>query len=105
MKRRTITKAECEDVNVTYRRVIQKEYNPEARATLGTLDKNLREYIERNQNKIRNKVTPHGIWRHIPSLQNPFRYSCSLCQFQIMIPPDYRANYCPNCGARMDGAD
>lgn len=44
----------------------------------------------------------HGKWQKEPtdfSLCGIAYYSCSLCGFEEQI----RTNYCPNCGAKMDG--
>lgn len=44
----------------------------------------------------------HGEWQKEPtdfSLCGIAYYSCSLCGFEEQI----RTNYCPKCGARMDG--
>ena len=42
----------------------------------------------------------HGRW--ITTAYKPFVYSkCSLCGHRVTI--DGESNYCPNCGARMDG--
>lgn len=30
-------------------------------------------------------------------------YTCSECRFIMDTPNDVTTNYCPNCGARMDG--
>ena len=42
----------------------------------------------------------HGRWVEIPSLMNlPWKkYRCDHCG----CPQDYKHNYCPNCGAKMD---
>ena len=44
----------------------------------------------------------HGRWNDInPTVLNPGVHwvcRCSLCG----CPQDYKHNYCPNCGARMD---
>ena len=43
----------------------------------------------------------HGRWVEIPSLLDlPWKkYRCDHCG----CPQDYKHNYCPNCGAKMDG--
>ena len=45
----------------------------------------------------------HGRWVEIPSLMDlPWKkYRCDHCG----CPQDYKHNYCPNCGAKMDGKD
>lgn len=34
-----------------------------------------------------------------------WRGTCSVCRSTNDIPPPFEANYCPNCGAKMKGAD
>lgn len=47
----------------------------------------------------------HGHWNDInPAVLKPgisWVCRCSLCG----CPQDYKHNYCPNCGARMDGKE
>ena len=47
----------------------------------------------------------HGRWNNInPTVLNPginWVCRCSLCG----CPQDYKHNYCPNCGALMDGKE
>lgn len=46
----------------------------------------------------------HGEWQKEPtdfSLCGIAYYSCSLCGFEEQI----RTNYCPRCGAKMDGKE
>lgn len=38
----------------------------------------------------------HGHWVYTPT--SPFGFMCSECGIEMC-----RFNYCPNCGARMDG--
>lgn len=40
----------------------------------------------------------HGRWVYNPGDNIPY---CSEC----MMPQDSECNYCPNCGAKMDGGD
>lgn len=42
----------------------------------------------------------HGRW--IKDKQSKFehRYNCSACNYRLI---DEHCNYCPNCGAKMDG--
>ena len=47
---------------------------------------------------------PPGEWIYIdePIIGNPYgRYRCSECNLE----EPFESNYCPNCGARMKGAD
>ena len=42
----------------------------------------------------------HGRWeRYIDEVEDVHYYTCSVCNY-MAIP---RYNYCPNCGAKMDG--
>ena len=42
----------------------------------------------------------HGRWIELPSLIGlPWKVQCDQCG----CPQDYKHNYCPNCGAKMDG--
>ncbi len=43
----------------------------------------------------------HGRWNEINQSTTglPWKYRCDKCG----CPQDYAHNYCPNCGAKMDG--
>lgn len=42
----------------------------------------------------------HGEWKNCGQLsKTTWLHRCSLCG----CPQDYNHNYCPNCGAKMDG--
>ena len=43
----------------------------------------------------------HAKWEHIPIFNGLGRYRCGRCFHYINVGAD--KNYCPNCGARMDG--
>jgi hypothetical protein len=45
----------------------------------------------------------HGRWNEINQIATglPWKYRCNECG----CPQDYKHNYCPNCGAKMDGGD
>lgn len=46
----------------------------------------------------------HGwwIWDNSPEFGNPYgSYKCSECEER----QSFKENYCPNCGAKMDGGD
>lgn len=49
----------------------------------------------------------HGKWVHIPQTLNTLsRLRCSFCGWWSLDPSiDGAYNYCPNCGAKMDGAE
>ena len=47
---------------------------------------------------------PQGEWIYIdePIIGNPYgRYKCSKCNLE----EPFESDYCPNCGAKMKGAD
>ena len=45
----------------------------------------------------------HGRWHDVyMSSPSSFVGTCSVCGVSNDIPHPYSANYCPNCGARMD---
>lgn len=50
------------------------------------------------------KPVVHGKWKDVYQ-DGVCHWSarCSKCGVRNDIPPVYMANYCPNCGARMDG--
>ena len=45
----------------------------------------------------------HGRWNEINQMATglPWKYRCNECG----CPQDYKHNYCPNCGAKMDGGN
>ena len=47
----------------------------------------------------------HGRWEYTPQTINTLsRFKCSVCGWWTLDPSvDGAYNYCPNCGARMDG--
>lgn len=49
----------------------------------------------------------HGKWVHIPQTLNTLsQLRCSFCGWWSLDPSiDGAYNYCPNCGAKMDGAE
>lgn len=48
-----------------------------------------------------------GKWVHIPQTLNTLsQFRCSFCGWWSLDPSiDGAYNYCPNCGAKMDGAE
>lgn len=40
----------------------------------------------------------HGKWEVVDA-EEPRRYGCSICKVLVW----HESNYCPNCGAQMDG--
>ena len=49
----------------------------------------------------------HGRWEYIPQTLNTLsQLRCSFCGWWSLDPSiDGAYNYCPNCGAKMDGGD
>ena len=48
-------------------------------------------------------LRPHGRWELYPS--SKYR-RCSACKVEFDKPRfGFRSNYCPNCGAKMDGKE
>lgn len=49
----------------------------------------------------------HGRWEYIPqTLDTLSQFRCSVCGWWSLDPSiDNAYNYCPNCGAKMDGGD
>lgn len=47
----------------------------------------------------------HGRWEYIPQTLNTLsQFRCPFCRWWSLDPSiDGAYNYCPNCGARMDG--
>lgn len=43
----------------------------------------------------------HGKWEYIGTDKNGNVYRCSHCAGRIGL--DYETDYCPNCGAKMEG--
>lgn len=49
----------------------------------------------------------HGRWEYIPQTLNTLsQVRCPFCRWWSLDPSiDGAYNYCPNCGAKMDGGD
>ena len=45
----------------------------------------------------------HGRWNEIEDNVTEHLMECSVCNEWIMHHHNYVSNYCPNCGAKMDG--
>lgn len=43
----------------------------------------------------------HGRWLELPMPRTQWKYRCGQCG----CPQDYKHNYCPHCGAKMDGGN
>ena len=52
-------------------------------------------------------LVKHGKWVHNENYESwSEKYICSVCHRNALSDGDYRhtlSNYCPNCGAKMDG--
>lgn len=47
----------------------------------------------------------HGEWRYSKSYYEAEENYCSLCNQLMTTARGVRMNYCPNCGAKMDGGN
>jgi hypothetical protein len=50
----------------------------------------------------------HGSWDAGLNIDNEPLFTCSVCKRSFCGPEDYIEeiiNYCPNCGAKMDGGE
>ena len=45
----------------------------------------------------------HGMWVYAKTYYDIDECNCSLCGQLMTTAIDKRMNYCPNCGAKMDG--
>lgn len=52
-------------------------------------------------------LVKHGLWLGVrcEGPAGPWNGTCSVCNIRNDIPHPYSANYCPNCGAKMDKRD
>ena len=47
----------------------------------------------------------HGRWIYAKTYYDADECNCSLCGQLMTTAIDKRMNFCPNCGAKMDGGD
>lgn len=47
----------------------------------------------------------HGRWREVEDEESRHLCECSICKEWLLFYYDFVANYCPNCGAKMDWED
>lgn len=47
----------------------------------------------------------HGMWVYAKTYYDIDECNCSLCGQLMTTAIDKRMNYCPNCGAKMDGGE
>ena len=47
----------------------------------------------------------HGMWVYAKTYYDADECNCSLCGQLMTTAINKRMNYCPNCGAKMDGGD
>ena len=49
----------------------------------------------------------HGRWEEVDDVWGDVHYRCSACDYEWFLedgtPAENGMNYCPNCGAKMDG--
>ena len=72
---------------------------PTLRCLLYLLDALGKSLVVVDKNEVPKEV--HGWWNEINQTATglPWKYRCSECG----CPQDYTHNYCPNCGAKMEG--
>ena len=56
-----------------------------------------KEFTEESIEKILDALRPHGEW--LDTGWEYMIYRCSVCDLSVRI----LTNFCPNCGAKMDG--
>ena len=70
----------------------------------GIVGETVRDMVEKTREIIMAEPTVevvHGRWELYPSSMHR---RCSVCKMEYDRPKfNVRANYCPNCGAKMDG--
>lgn len=76
-------------------------------ATLGTVMGLISCYIDA-QPTIDAEPVRHGEWQKTPSTSDEYelKYECPFCKFEIILEgygDEGIFNYCPRCGAKMDG--
>ena len=57
-----------------------------------------------NANTIEAEPVKHGRWVEKEKYTFGIMYDCSLCENRI-LDNGHQWNYCPNCGAKMDGGE
>ena len=62
------------------------------------------EWRDDNGNAIEISRVRHGRWVEKEKYTFGIMYDCSLCEDRI-LDNGHPWNYCPNCGAKMDGGD
>jgi hypothetical protein len=66
------------------------------------VNKNLKAEIKELKYLLDDK-RKHGKWIHDRTYYEADECTCSLCGQFMTTAKGVRTNYCPNCGARMDG--
>ena len=64
-----------------------------------------REQYQKGFDDARKGAVPvvHGMWVYAKTYYDLDECNCSLCGQLMTTAIDKRMNYCPNCGAKMDG--
>ena len=62
------------------------------------------EWRDDNGDAIEISRVRHGKWIEKEKYTFGIMYDCSLCENRI-LDNGHSWNYCPNCGAKMDGGD
>ena len=61
----------------------------------------------KNAPTIEAEPVRHGRWEEIEDFDGDSHWRCSACGcewwFEVQGPSENGSNYCPNCGAKMDG--
>lgn len=76
------------------------EYLYEANAIDGRTAKLINQFPAADVMEVR-----HGQWNEVEHGENGVLCECSACKEWMLFYYGFNANYCPNCGARMDLSD
>lgn len=67
------------------------------------------EFTEESIEKILDALRPHGKWKEQTDYVGDTYYECSVCKEPWTTiegtPMQNFMNFCPNCGAKMDGGE
>lgn len=69
-----------------------------------TIDRPTRSQFKRMAVQLGYEPVRHGRWIEKEKYTFGIMYDCSLCENRI-LDNGHHWNYCPNCGAKMDGAE
>ena len=68
------------------------------------IDRPTRSQFKRMAVQLGYEPVRHGRWIEKEKYTFGIMYDCSLCENRI-LDNGHHWNYCPNCGAKMDGAE